>query len=36
VETAKKVLKTLGPLEPELAAMMDEAMRKLQEGGGSK
>ena len=23
-------------LEPELAAMMDEAMRKLQEGGGSK
>ena len=33
VETAKKVLKTLGPLEPEFSVMMDEAMRKLQEGG---
>jgi virulence-associated protein VagC len=36
VESAKKVLKTLGPLEPELSAKMNEAMRKLQEGGLEK
>jgi antitoxin VapB len=32
LETVRKVIKTLGPLEPEFAAMMDEAMRKVQGG----
>ena len=32
VEAAKKVLTTLGPLEPELSARMDDAIRKLVEG----
>jgi hypothetical protein len=35
VETAKKVLKTLGPQEPEFSAKVDEAMGKL-EGVGEK
>jgi virulence-associated protein VagC len=33
VETAKKVLKALGPHEPEFSAMIDEAMRKVEEDG---
>lgn len=36
VETAKKVLKTLGPLDPGFSTVVDEAMRKLQDGGGEK
>jgi virulence-associated protein VagC len=36
VETAKKVLRTLGPLEPRLSAKMDEAIRELGESGGEK
>jgi virulence-associated protein VagC len=35
VETAKKVLKMLGPQEPEFSAKVDEAMGKL-EGVGEK
>jgi antitoxin VapB len=33
LETVRKVIKTLGPLEPGFAAMLDEAMRKVQGGG---
>jgi virulence-associated protein VagC len=36
VETAKRVLKTLGPQEPEFLAKVDEAMGKLEAGGAGK
>ena len=33
LEQVRKVIKTLGPLEPQLAAVVNEAMRKLESGG---
>lgn len=35
LERVRKVLNTLGPMEPEFSAMVDDVMRKLQEGTGS-
>jgi antitoxin VapB len=34
--SVRKVLKSLGPLKPEFAEMMDEAMKKLQEADKGK
>jgi virulence-associated protein VagC len=32
LERVREVIKTLGPLEPKLVAVVDEAMRKLESG----
>jgi antitoxin VapB len=36
LDRARKVLNSLGPLEPEFSAMLDGAIAKLQGGGGDR